>query len=167
MCCPARRSVHAPQLLHTVLLGWEAPPGMLSWHDLRWAGTGRGLQAELLGRARSLRPGEPANIQFTSGGYIKVYIKLYIKLYIKVPSSVHFRWVCSAVSWRRRRRGGEGGAACWACWACVRRVRAQQAPSPLAPPEPPSSTCAADATQAPLACPKRPPCPTGGWSTTP
>ncbi|PSC77005.1 AMP-binding [Micractinium conductrix] len=60
-------SVHAPQLLHTVLLGWEAPPGMLSWHDLRWAGTGRGLQAELLGRARSLRPGEPANIQFTSG----------------------------------------------------------------------------------------------------
>ena len=47
-----------------------APPiaaGMLGWYDLQWAGEGRRLQGELLRRQRDLRPGEPANIQFTSG----------------------------------------------------------------------------------------------------
>ena len=40
---------------------------MVGWYDLRWAGEGRRLQGELLRRQRDLRPGEPANIQFTSG----------------------------------------------------------------------------------------------------
>lgn len=40
---------------------------MLGWYDLQWAGEGRRLQGELLRRQRDLRPGDPANIQFTSG----------------------------------------------------------------------------------------------------
>ena len=41
---------------------------MMDWHDLRWMGEGRRLAGELLLRQAQLRPGEPANIQFTSGG---------------------------------------------------------------------------------------------------
>ncbi len=41
--------------------------GWLDWHDLRWMGEGGRLAGELLRRQAWLRPGEPANIQFTSG----------------------------------------------------------------------------------------------------
>lgn len=41
--------------------------GWLDWHDLRWMGEGGRLAGELLRRQAELRPGEPANIQFTSG----------------------------------------------------------------------------------------------------
>lgn len=41
--------------------------GWLDWHDLRWMGEGSRLAGELRRRQADLRPGEPANIQFTSG----------------------------------------------------------------------------------------------------
>jgi fatty-acyl-CoA synthase len=56
-----------PQLRHAVVLGPDAPEGWLDWHDLRWMGEGGRLAGELLRRQAGLRPGEPANIQFTSG----------------------------------------------------------------------------------------------------
>ncbi|KAI7846029.1 hypothetical protein COHA_000566 [Chlorella ohadii] len=56
-----------PQLRHAVVLGPDAPEGWLDWHDLRWMGEGGRLAGELLQRQAWLRPGEPANIQFTSG----------------------------------------------------------------------------------------------------
>lgn len=59
-----------PQLRHRIVLGPEAPDralGMLGWYDLLWAGEGSRLGPELMRRHMDLRPGEPANIQFTSG----------------------------------------------------------------------------------------------------
>lgn len=37
-------------------------------YELLWAGEGSSLAGELRRRQLALRPGEPANIQFTSGG---------------------------------------------------------------------------------------------------
>ncbi|KAL4451407.1 hypothetical protein ABPG77_009479 [Micractinium sp. CCAP 211/92] len=56
-----------PQLRHRIVLGPEAPAGFLSWYELLWVGEGSSLAGELRRRQLALRPGEPANIQFTSG----------------------------------------------------------------------------------------------------
>jgi acyl-CoA synthetase (AMP-forming)/AMP-acid ligase II len=66
-----------PQLRHRVVLGTHAPHSMLSWQDLVWQGRGRGLQAELLRRQLHIRPGEAANIQFTSGGAARLLVDVY------------------------------------------------------------------------------------------
>ncbi|KAL4420676.1 hypothetical protein ABPG75_010332 [Micractinium tetrahymenae] len=56
-----------PQLRHRIVLGPDAPEGCLGWYELLWAGEGSSLAGELRRRQLELRPGEPANIQFTSG----------------------------------------------------------------------------------------------------
>lgn len=56
-----------PQLRHRIVLGPDAPEGCLSWYNLLRAGGGSSLAGELRHRQLGLRPGEPANIQFTSG----------------------------------------------------------------------------------------------------
>lgn len=41
--------------------------GYLNWYDLRWAGEGAGLEGALRARAAAVRPGDPQNLQYTSG----------------------------------------------------------------------------------------------------
>ncbi|GAB4819648.1 hypothetical protein N2152v2_006694 [Parachlorella kessleri] len=60
-------SVEAPALKHRVVLGADPPEGYLDWYDLRWAGEGAGLARALAQREASLHPGDPINIQYTSG----------------------------------------------------------------------------------------------------
>lgn len=56
------------QLVHALENGGLALPQDARRYELLWAGEGSSLAGELRRRQLALRPGEPANIQFTSGG---------------------------------------------------------------------------------------------------
>lgn len=59
---------HLPTLRNKLVLGPDrAGAGSMSWYDLQWAGEGAGLAEELSRRKQLLSPGQPINIQFTSG----------------------------------------------------------------------------------------------------